>query len=29
MGTGEVLILYLVWFVLAFGLAAYVLKKGS
>ncbi len=27
--TGEVLILYLLWFIFAFGLAAFLLKKNS
>lgn len=27
--SGSILILYAVWFVLAFGLAAYLLKKSS
>jgi hypothetical protein len=29
LSTSQVLILYLVWFPLAFALAAYLLKKGS
>ena len=27
--SGQILVLYVVWFVLAFGLAAYMLKKAS
>lgn len=29
MGTGDILTLYVIWFVLAFGLAGFVLKKNS
>lgn len=29
LGTGDVLVLYVIWFVLAFGLAAILLKKNS
>lgn len=29
LGTGDVLILYVIWFALAFGLAGYLLKKSS
>ena len=29
MGTSDILILYVIWFVLAFGLASYMLKNNS
>lgn len=29
MGTSDILILYVVWFVLAFGLASYLLKNNT
>jgi hypothetical protein len=27
--TGQILVLYVLWFVFAFGLAAFILKKNS
>ena len=29
MGTSEIVILYVIWFVLAFSLASYLLKNNS
>ena len=29
MGTSDLIILYVIWFVLAFGLASYLLKNNS
>lgn len=29
MGTGDVVLLYVLWFILAFGLAMFILKKAS
>jgi len=29
MGTSDILILYVVWFVMAFGLASYLFKSNS
>lgn len=29
MGTSDLVILYVIWFVLAFGLASYLLKNNS
>ncbi len=29
MSTGDIVLLYLLWFVMAFGLAAVLLKKAS
>jgi len=29
MGTGDVVLLYVLWFILAFGLAVFIFKKAS